>query len=148
MPQTVTHADLQELAAGLGLDAVGAARPGPYEETERLILDRRARGLFGRMRFTMARPEESCHPERLFPEARTVVSAALSYYAPGPEPGPGEGRLPRYTWSDRYAELREKLDALGMRSAARPACSWTRTTLATARAPRAPASASTARTRC
>jgi epoxyqueuosine reductase len=113
MPQTVTHADLQELAAGLGLDAVGAARPGPYEETERLILDRRARGLFGRMRFTMARPEESCHPERLFPEARTVVSAALSYYAPGPEPGPGEGRLPRYTWSDRYAELREKLDALG-----------------------------------
>ena len=30
-------------------------------------------------------------------------------------PGPGEGRLPRYTWSDRYAELREKLDALGAR---------------------------------
>jgi epoxyqueuosine reductase len=35
--------------------------------------------------------------------------------APGPEPGPGEGRLPRYTWNDRYAELREKLDALGRR---------------------------------
>jgi epoxyqueuosine reductase len=31
------------------------------------------------------------------------------------EPGPGEGRLPRYTWRDGYAELREKLDALGRR---------------------------------
>ena len=33
----------------------------------------------------------------------------------GPAPGPGEGRLPRYTWNDAYAELREKLDALGRR---------------------------------
>jgi epoxyqueuosine reductase len=27
----------------------------------------------------------------------------------------GEGRLPRYAWRDHYAELREKLDALGRR---------------------------------
>ena len=46
--------------------------------------------------------------------ARTVVSAALCYYAPEPErPRAGTGRLPRYIWHDRYAELREKLDALG-----------------------------------
>ena len=67
------------------------------------------------MRFTMARPEESCHPEMLLQGARTVISAALCYYVPGPEPDAGEGRLPRYTWSDRYADLREKLDALGRR---------------------------------
>nr|MBA2463275.1 tRNA epoxyqueuosine(34) reductase QueG [Actinomycetota bacterium] len=66
-------------------------------------------------RFTMARPEVSCHPERLLPGARTVVSAALCNYAPGREPDPGEGTLSRYTWNDRYAELREKLDALGRR---------------------------------
>jgi epoxyqueuosine reductase len=67
------------------------------------------------MRFTMAQPEVSCHPERLLEGARTVVSAALCYYAPGPEPQPGEGRLPRYAWRDHYAELREKLEALGAR---------------------------------
>jgi epoxyqueuosine reductase len=67
------------------------------------------------MRFTIAQPERSCHPERLLDGARTVVSAALCYWAPAPEPGPGEGRLPRYTWDDAYAELREKLDALGRR---------------------------------
>jgi epoxyqueuosine reductase len=109
------QAELSRLAAELGIDAVGSAPAEPYDETERHIRERRARGLFARMRFTMAQPEVSCHPESLLPGARTVVSAALSYYAPGPEPGPAEGRLPRYTWSDRYSELREKLERLGER---------------------------------
>jgi epoxyqueuosine reductase len=109
------QAELSRLAVQLGLDAVGAAPAEPYEETERHIRERRARGLFARMHFTMAQPEVSCHPESLLPGARSVVSAALSYYAPGPEPEPGEGRLPRYTWSDRYAELRAKLERLGER---------------------------------
>src|SRR3954469_9969001 len=110
--------DVRELAAlaeELGLDAVGAAPAEPYARTEADILDRRARGLFADMRFTMAQPERSCHPETLLPDARTVVSAALCYYAPGPEPAPGEGRLPRYTWRDAYSELRAKLEALGAR---------------------------------
>ena len=67
------------------------------------------------MGFTTRRPEISCHPEQLLPGARTVISAALCYYADGADPGPGEGTLARYTWSDRYAELRERLDALGRR---------------------------------
>ena len=111
----MTAAELALLGAALGLDAVGAAPAEPYEETERHIRERRDRGLFGGMGFTMRRPEVSCHPEALLPGARTVISAALCYYAPAAEPGPGEGRLPRYTWSDRYADLREKLDALGRR---------------------------------
>src|SRR6185312_13952483 len=98
-----------------GLDVVGAAPAAAYERTEDAIRERRARGLFADMRFTTARPEVSCHPELLFEGARTVVSAALCYYAPAPEPAAGEGRLPRYTWGDRYAELREQLDALGRR---------------------------------
>jgi epoxyqueuosine reductase len=111
----MTARELERLAQELGLDAVGSAPAAPYEETERHIRERRARGLFADMKFTMARPEVSCHPETLLPGARTVVSAALCYYAPAPEPGPGEGRLPRYTWADAYAVLRERLDALGRR---------------------------------
>jgi epoxyqueuosine reductase len=111
----MTAAQLERLAHELGIDVLGAAGAEPYESTERHIVERRARGLFADMRFTMAQPEVSCHPERLLPNARTVVSAALCYYAPEPERQPGEGRLPRYTWYDAYAELREKLDALGRR---------------------------------
>ena len=109
----MTTAELQRAAAALGIDAIGVTRAEPYEETERHIRERRARGLFADMRFTMARPDVSCHPERLLPGARTVVSAARCYYAPADEPASGHGRLPRYTWSDAYAELREQLDALG-----------------------------------
>jgi epoxyqueuosine reductase len=109
----VTRDELESLAERLGLDAVGAAPAEPYDETERHIRERRARGLFADMKFTMAHPEESCHPETLLPGARTVVSAALCYYAPEPERPAGYGRLPRYAWYDTYAELREKLDALG-----------------------------------
>jgi epoxyqueuosine reductase len=106
---------LGRLGAEVGLDVVGAAPVGPYEDTERHIRERRERGLFADMRFTMARPEVSCHPETLLDGARTVVSAALCYWADGGEPPPGHGRLPRYTWWDAYAALRDRLDELGRR---------------------------------
>jgi epoxyqueuosine reductase len=109
----VTTEEVLRLGAELGLDAVGVARAEAYVETERHIRERRARGLFAGMKFTTAQPEVSCHPESLLAGARSVVSAALCYWAPEPPLGPGQGRLARYTWSDRYAELREKLDALG-----------------------------------
>jgi epoxyqueuosine reductase len=111
----MTGAELSELAAELGIDVVGATPAEPYAEAERDIRERRERGLFADMRFTMARPELSCHPERLLEGARTVVAAALCYAVDPPEPRPDEGRLPRYTWRDEYAILRERLDALGSR---------------------------------
>jgi epoxyqueuosine reductase len=111
----MTAAELERLAQELGLDVVGAAPASAYEETERHIRERKARGLFADMRFTMAQPDVSCHPEGLLDGARTVISAAHCYYAPEPALEPGEGRLPRYTWYDGYAVLRERLDALGRR---------------------------------
>ena len=111
----MTSLELARIGEEVGLDVVGASPVSPYEETERHIRERRERGLFAGMGFTISRPEISCHPEKLLPGAQTVVSAALCYYAPGPKPRPGEGSLARYTWSDRYEELREKLDALGRR---------------------------------
>jgi epoxyqueuosine reductase len=111
----MTAAELERLAEELGIDAIGATPAEPYADTEEYIRERRAQGLFADLRFTMAQPEVSCHPETLLAGARTVVSAALCYYAPAPEPTAGEGRMPRYTWRDAYAELREKLDGLGRR---------------------------------
>ncbi len=111
----MTTEQLRRAAEELGLDVVGAAAAAPYEDTERYIQERRERGLFGSMRFTMAQPDVSCHPESLLDGARTVVSAALCYYTPGRGPGPREGRLPRYAWRDHYALLRERLDTLGRR---------------------------------
>jgi epoxyqueuosine reductase len=110
----MTAAELARLADELGLDVAGAAPAEAYTETERHIRERHGRGLFAGMKFTMAQPEVSCHPELLLDgEARTVVSAALCYWSNAVDAGPGEGRLPRYAWRDHYALLRERLDALG-----------------------------------
>jgi epoxyqueuosine reductase len=109
----MTGDDVRRLGEELGLDAIGVTRAEAYADTERHIAERRERGLFAEMKFTMAQPERSCHPETLLEDARSVVSAALCYWQPEAELEPGEGRLARYTWSDGYAELREKLDALG-----------------------------------
>jgi epoxyqueuosine reductase len=111
----MTAVELERLAQELGLDVVGAAPASAYEETERHIRERKERGLFADMRFTMAQPEVSCHPETLLPGARTVISAAHCYYAPEPALEAGAGRLPRYTWYDGYAVLRKRLDELGRR---------------------------------
>jgi epoxyqueuosine reductase len=107
--------DVQRLGEELGLDAVGVARAEAYEATERHIVERRERGLFAGMKFTMARPEQSCHPESLLEGARSVVSAAVCYWAPEAPLEPGEGRLARYTWADAYEALRGRLDELGRR---------------------------------
>ena len=110
----MTAAELARCAAELGLDVVGATPATAYEETEEHIRERQAQGLFADMKFTMAQPEVSCHPELLLDgAARTVVSAALCYWTEGPEPGPREGRLPRYAWRDHYALLRTRLEELG-----------------------------------
>ena len=109
------QAELQQLAEELGIDVVGASPAEPYAETERHIVERGERGLFADMKFTMAQPEVSCHPELLLPGARTVISAALCYWEQGPEPDAGEGRLPRYTWRHYYADLRTKLKRLAER---------------------------------
>jgi epoxyqueuosine reductase len=111
----VTAQELERVAEQLGLDAIGASPAEPYADTERHIAERKRLGLFADLKFTMAQPEISCHPESLLPGAKTVVSAALCYYADAPEPAPGEGRLPRYTWKDGYAELHERLGELGRR---------------------------------
>ena len=112
----MTSAELAELANELGLDVVGAAPASAYAETEAAIAERSQRGLFADMKFTMAQPHISCHPEAMLDgDARTVVSAALCYWVDGPSPGAGEGRLPRYAWRDHYGLLRARLDELGRR---------------------------------
>ena len=103
---------LEELAALVRDDDVllGAAEAAPYAEAEAALTDRVARGLWADMRFTAARPEVSCHPERAVRSARTVISALLPVWEPAaPRPDGPVGRLPRYAWGDPYTTLRTAL---------------------------------------
>ena len=95
---------------------LGVAAAAPYAEAERAIADRRRRGLFGEMRFTLTNTARSCHPERLVRGARSVVAAAMPLWRPAsPHPGGLVGRMPRYAWSDPYAPLRARLEEVAGR---------------------------------
>lgn len=89
---------------------LGAFEAEPYPDVERALHDRVARGLWADMRFTAARPEVSCHPEKAVRSARTVISAILPVWEPAtPRPDGPVGRIARYAWGDPYATLREAL---------------------------------------
>src|SRR3954451_15445376 len=89
---------------------LGAARAEAHPEPERHIVERRERGLFGDLRFTLTNTARSCHPERLVRGARSVVADAVPVKtAPPARPRGATGRLPRYAWRDPYATLRERL---------------------------------------
>lgn len=115
---TLTTAFLQARALELGVGALGVCRAQAYSQTERHIVQRREQGLFADLKFTMAQPEVSCHPEALIPHAHSIISAALSYWHPEPpSPMPGStdeprGRIARYTRADAYAALAERLGLL------------------------------------
>ena len=103
---------IDDLAALVREDGIvlAAAPASAYESTERHIRERRARGLFADMRFTMHQPERSCHPELAVRGGRTVIAALLPVMTAEPPRPPGAvGRLPRYAWGDPYAGLRTAL---------------------------------------
>ena len=93
-------------------------------------------------------PRSRAIRRRLLEGARTVVSAALCYYADAPEPAAGRGTAAAVRLAGRLrGAAREARRARAPPRRPTTACSWTRTSTSTARPPRAPASASTARTR-
>jgi epoxyqueuosine reductase len=95
---------------------VGVARAEAYAECESVIAERRARGLFGDLRFTLTNTARSCHPERLVRGARSVIAAAMPLWHPAADRPAGlVGRMPRYAWHDPYAPLRARLEALAGR---------------------------------
>lgn len=128
--------ELRAIGREAGLDAVGVAGAEPFDDTRRVLEERRAAGLHGGMQFTYRKPARSTDPSATLPGARSLVVGALGYRraAPGgtaPEAGPrrpGEdpeprpagpaARVARYAWSDVYGELRTALAAVAARLAA------------------------------
>jgi epoxyqueuosine reductase len=95
---------------------LGVARAEAYASTESAVRERRERGLFGDLRFTLTNTARSCHPERLVRGARSVVAAAMPLWRPASDrPSGAVGRMPRYAWSDPYAPLRDRLAAVAER---------------------------------
>jgi epoxyqueuosine reductase len=94
-----------------GLSEVGICGAEPFEETRRVLEERRDQGLHAGMQFTYRNPARSADPDRTLPGAASLVVGALHYaQAPPPRPPGAVGRVARYATSDHYDRLRRALE--------------------------------------
>ena len=98
----------------LGFDKVGVVPAGPLPAERERLEEWLRRGYQGEMAWMARDPAQRADPRRLFPDARSVIVAALNYYTPSQhEDNPTTGKVSRYAWGDDYHEVvGEKLRAL------------------------------------
>ncbi len=109
--------ELQSLGREAGLDLLRVAHAAPFEETERVYLDRFHAGMLGEMRWiTPERISAGCNPQELLPGAKSILIGAVSYLTtehPAGERGGPRGKVARYALGDDYHDtVKPKLQAL------------------------------------
>ena len=111
-PALVTQA-VKEAAAQFGFDVVGVTSADAFSDRGETAKERVSEGLMdGLPWFTEERVERGADPRSLLPNARSIISLALSYHhdddadtternlpSPGAQP---RGRIARYAWGEDY----------------------------------------------
>lgn len=92
---------LEAEAKALGFHAFGVA-PVPLDLRREYYRSWIASGQHGTMSWMERNNERRLHPERLLPEARSLIVVALNYYQPDPERG---YRVAKYALGDDYHNL-------------------------------------------
>ena len=98
----------------LGFDLVGITTAEPFVRDENAALKRVRQGLMdGLPWYTEERVQKANRPTTLLPEAKSIVSLAVSYFTGEPDTDPDgvTGKVARYAWGDDYhLVIKERLD--------------------------------------
>ncbi|ADU29619.1 tRNA epoxyqueuosine(34) reductase QueG [Evansella cellulosilytica] len=100
----------------IGIDKIGFATADPFITLKGRLLEQQTHGF--ESGFEKGTIEERTEPERLLPEAKTIISIALAYpskmkHAPRSKMGERRGLFCRASWGEDYHNiLREKLSLL------------------------------------
>jgi epoxyqueuosine reductase len=100
---------IKDYAYAAGFDVVRITSAEAFPAAEQIIKDRISQGLMdGLPWFTAERADVSCHPDALLPEAKSIISLAMSYLTEQPdlqETDTPRGRIARYAWGDDYHDI-------------------------------------------
>ena len=108
--ETLTQA-VKDAAAEFGFDVVGVTSADTFPDRGETARQRVADGLMdGLPWFTEERVERGADPRNLLPNARSIISLALSYHTDDPatttddanEQAAPRGRIARYAWGEDY----------------------------------------------
>jgi len=107
-------AKIRKKAAELGIDKIGFARADALSDDGARFFEWLGRGFHGEMAWLAREPEKRIDPRLIFPEAKSVISAAINYYTPTQhEDKSTDGKISRYAWGDDYHDVvKEKLREL------------------------------------
>jgi epoxyqueuosine reductase len=107
---------IKETALALGFHRVGITSADPVATDQHRFAEWLADGFSGEMAYLSKSPEIRSDPKLRFPEARSVVCLALSYYQELPADPSGaasHGKVARYAWGEDYHKIiEEKLERL------------------------------------
>lgn len=106
---------LRDVAARAGVEHLGCTSAEPFDDTRKVLLERREQGLNGSMQFTYRNPARSTDPHATLPVARSILVGALSYHRREPEVPAQRGpvaRVARYVWADDQERLLAGLGAV------------------------------------
>ncbi len=103
---------IKEKAFQIGFHKIGIVRAEPLTEEGECLKEWLGAGFHGEMAWLAREPEKRADPAMLFPQAKTMIVAALNYYTPH-EHETSEGKISRYAWGDDYHDIvKEKLRGL------------------------------------
>jgi len=107
-------ARIKEKAFELGLCNTGIVPADALSDEGEQLFRWLASGYHGDMAWMNREPEKRSDPKLIFPEAKSVIVAAMNYYTPHQHAdSPTSGKVSRYAWGDDYHDiLRERLRVL------------------------------------
>ena len=104
----LTLSTLSTFAAECGIDRIGVAQANALAKESTKLNEWLVRGYHGEMLWMAREPEKRTDPKLIFPEAKTVLVAAVNYFTPHKHEE--AGKISRYAWGDDYHDVvKEKL---------------------------------------
>jgi epoxyqueuosine reductase len=106
--------EIKAKAAEIGIHRIGIVPAEPLTSEGERLNEWLARGFHGEMAWMARETDKRTDPRLLFPDARSVIVAAINYYTRHEhEQNAESGKLSRYSWGDDYHDVvREKLSEL------------------------------------
>ena len=105
---------IKNRAIEIGFDKVGIVRAETLNNEGERLDAWLAKGFHAEMKWLEREPEKRKNPAMIFPDAKSVVVAALNYYTPHEHDDSDErGKVSRYAWGDDYHDVvKDKLREL------------------------------------
>ncbi|HJQ71033.1 MAG TPA: tRNA epoxyqueuosine(34) reductase QueG [Blastocatellia bacterium] len=104
---TTLNRRIKEAARDLGFDVVGITSVEPLARDEEAFLRWCEQGFAAGMDYMTRRPELNARPKLLVPQAASLITLAVNYYAPAPafRHDRRYGRVARYAWGRDYHDV-------------------------------------------